>query len=114
MQRMIEENRAGAAVHSVFALRLCHVAAAADGFAAEDIPTYSGEPYVEIDGNVPDFPEEDQVAESFESYALLDFLGRCGTAYACISTDLMPTEERGSIGQVKPSGWQTVKYEHAI
>ena len=77
----------------------------------EDIPAYSGEPYVEIDGNVPDFPEEDQVAESFESYAPLDFLGRCGTAYACISTDLMPTEERGSIGQVKPSGWQTVKYD---
>lgn len=77
----------------------------------EDIPAYSGEPYVEIDGNVPDFPEEDQVAESFETYAPLDSLGRCGTAYACISTDLMPTEERGSIGQVKPSGWQTVKYD---
>lgn len=77
----------------------------------EDIPAYSGEPYVEIDGNVPDFAEEDRVAESFESYAPLDSLGRCGTAYACISTDLMPTEERGSIGQVKPSGWQTVKYD---
>lgn len=77
----------------------------------EDIPAYSGEPYVEIDGNVPDFAEEDRVAESFESYAPLDSLGRCGTAYACISTDLMPTQERGSIGQVKPSGWQTVKYD---
>nr|WP_297274942.1 DNA/RNA non-specific endonuclease [uncultured Agathobaculum sp.] len=77
----------------------------------EDIPAYSGEPYVEIDGNVPDFAEEDRVAEFFESYAPLDSLGRCGTAYACISTDLMPTEERGSIGQVKPSGWQTVKYD---
>lgn len=77
----------------------------------EDIPAYSGEPYVEIDGNVPDFAEEDRVAESFESYAPLDSLGRCGTAYACISTDLMPTEERGSIGQIKPSGWQTVKYD---
>lgn len=77
----------------------------------EDIPAYSGEPYVEVDGNVPDFAEEDRVAESFESYAPLDSLGRCGTAYACISTDLMPTEERGTIGQVKPSGWQTVKYD---
>ena len=77
----------------------------------EDIPAYSGEPYVEVDGNVPDFAEEDRVAESFESYAPLDSLGRCGTAYACISTDLMPTEERGSIGQIKPSGWQTVKYD---
>lgn len=77
----------------------------------EDVPAYSGEPYVEIDGNVPGFSEEDRVAQSFESYASLDLLGRCGTAYACISTDLMPTEERGSIGQVKPSGWQTVKYD---
>ena len=77
----------------------------------EDVPAYSGAPYVEIDGNQPDFTEENYTTASFEEYAPLDLLGRCGTAYACISTDLMPTEERGSIGQVKPSGWQTVKYD---
>lgn len=89
----------------------CAMLSPQQSVSLEDIPVYSGEPYVEIDGNVPDFPEEDKAAQSFESYAPLDVLGRCGTAYACISTDLMPTEERGSIGQVKPSGWQTVKYD---
>ena len=77
----------------------------------EDVPAYSGAPYVEIDGNQPDFTEENYTTASFEEYAPLDLLGRCGTAYACISTDLVPTEERGSIGQVKPSGWHTVKYD---
>ena len=77
----------------------------------DEVPAYSGAPYVEIDGNQPAFTEADYTTESFEEYAPLDRLGRCGTAYACISTDLMPTEERGSIGQVKPSGWQTVKYD---
>lgn len=89
----------------------CAVLSPQQSVSLEDIPAYSGQPYVEIDGNVPDFSEEDKTTQSFESYAPLDLLGRCGTAYACISTDLMPTEERGSIGQVKPSGWQTVKYD---
>lgn len=89
----------------------CAMLSPQQSVSLEDIPAYSGQPYVEIDGNVPDFSEEDKTTQSFESYAPLDLLGRCGTAYACISTDLMPTEERGSIGQVKPSGWQTVKYD---
>ena len=48
---------------------------------------------------------------SYEVYSPLDGLGRCGAASACVGVDLMPTEERESIGQVKPSGWQTVKYD---
>lgn len=76
-----------------------------------DIPEYTKEPYVVIDGNEPDFSEEDITTESFETYSELDELGRCQTAYANIGQDLMPTEERGSIGQVKPTGWQTVKYD---
>ena len=76
-----------------------------------DLPAYSGEPYVVMNDNQPDFPEEDYTTDSFESYSPLDELGRCGTAYANIGIDLMPTEERGSIGQVKPSGWHTVKYD---
>ena len=76
-----------------------------------DLPAYSGEPYVVVNDNQPDFPEEDYTTDSFESYSPLDELGRCGTAYANIGIDLMPTEERGSIGQVKPSGWHTVKYD---
>lgn len=76
-----------------------------------DIPEYSGEPYIEINGNEPDFPKSEWKETSFEQYRDLDSLGRCGTAYANVGTDLMPTEKRGSIGQVKPTGWQTVKYD---
>lgn len=82
-----------------------------ESISLSEIPEYSGEPYVEINGNVPGFPEEDWVEESFETYSELDDLGRCGTAYANVGTDLMPEEERGSIGQVKPTGWHTVKYD---
>lgn len=77
----------------------------------EEIPEYSGEPYIVIEDNQPDFPEEDLTDASFESYHELDDLGRCGAAYANIGQDLMPTEKRGSIGQVKPTGWHTVKYD---
>lgn len=76
-----------------------------------ELPEYSGEPYIEINGNEPVFSKEEWTEESFEQYAELDSLGRCGTAYACVGMDLMPTEKRGSIGQVKPTGWQTVKYD---
>ncbi len=77
----------------------------------EDVPPFSGEPYVVLQDNQPGFSQEDFTTDSFETYSSLDLLGRCGTAYANIGLDLMPTEERGSIGQVKPSGWQTVKYD---
>lgn len=75
------------------------------------IPSYSGEPYVIIDDNIPNFTEEDYRKDSFEIYSELDSLGRCGVAFANIGKELMPTEERGSIGMIKPSGWQTVKYD---
>lgn len=75
------------------------------------IPAFSGEPYVSINDNIPAFTDANLTTTSFETYSDLDSLGRCGIAYACIGTDLMPTEERGSIGQVKPSGWHTVKYD---
>ena len=77
----------------------------------EDIPDYSGEPYVVLNDNWPDFDTEDLTLEPFETYSELDYLGRCGVAYANICLEIMPTEPRGDIGQVKPSGWQTVKYD---
>ena len=77
----------------------------------DDLPAYSGEPYVTINNNEPFFTQEDRTTDSYETYGALDALGRCGTAQANIGVDLMPTEDRGSIGQVKPSGWQTVKYD---
>lgn len=75
------------------------------------IPEYSGEPYVVLNNNVPDFSSEEMTDESFEEYSPLDSLGRCGVAYANLSIDTMPTEERGNIGMVKPSGWVTSKYD---
>ena len=66
-------------------------------FSLEDIPAWSGEPYVAVDGNQPDFPEEDMTSVSFETYSELDTLGRCGVAYANVGQDLMPTEDRESI-----------------
>lgn len=76
-----------------------------------EIEGYSGAPYMAIGDNIPDFLPEEMTEQSFESYSKLDGLGRCGTAYANVGVDVMPKEERGSIGQVKPSGWQTVKYD---
>lgn len=75
------------------------------------IPAYSGEAYVILNENQPEFDTEELSTESYEYYSELDALGRCGTAYALIGTDLMPTEERTSIGHVKPSGWHTIKYD---
>ena len=79
--------------------------------AEKPLPAYSGDPWVEVNGNRPDFDTSQLDSCSFETYAPLDALGRCGTAYACVGQDLMPTEERGPIGQVKPSGWQLAKYD---
>ncbi len=77
----------------------------------DDIPDYSGQPYVVLEDNWPDFDAGDLTLEAFETYSELDALGRCGPAYANICLEIMPTEPRGDIGQVKPSGWQTVKYD---
>lgn len=74
--------------------------------------SYDGKPYVVINDNNPDFTEADMTTASFESYGELDGLGRCTTAFANIGKDLMPTEKRGSIGEVKPTGWQTAKYDN--
>jgi len=77
----------------------------------ENVPPYSGSPFVAVNENKPDFGVEEFSEVAFESYSPLDMLGRCGVAYANIGPELMPTEERGEIGQVKPTGWQTVKYD---
>lgn len=78
------------------------------------IPTYAGNAYAEVNGNIPYFSEADFTTTSFETYSDLDNLGRCVLAYACVGEDIMPTEKRGEIGQVKPSGWQTVRYDGLV
>ncbi len=80
-------------------------------FTLNDVPAYSGALYTVINDNIPFFPKTPNATESFEHYAELDSLGRCGTACANVGQDLMPTEPRGEIGQVRPSGWHTVKYD---
>ena len=81
-------------------------------FSISEIPAYSGSPYVVINNNIPYFTESDYTTNSYEYYSELDSLGRCGVCVASIGKDLMPTEERGSIGSVKPTGWHTVKYDN--
>ncbi len=78
------------------------------------IPAYSGSPYVRVLDNVPQFTETNKARGSFEEYSSLDSLGRCGVAFALIGTDTMPTEKRGSIGMIKPSGWHTVRYDDLV
>ena len=69
------------------------------------------DPYMIVDENVPGFSEDEITTESFEHYSELDALGRCGVATACIGTDLMPTEKRGNISRVKPTGWHSIQYD---
>ena len=86
-------------------------------YAIENVPEYSGEPYVEINQNDPMFSEKmvsDAKNRTYESYKALDRLGRCGVCVASIDQYMMPKEKRGTIGSIKPTGWQTVKYSDRI
>lgn len=77
----------------------------------DTIPEFTENPYIEINNNKPYFTEDEITTSSYEFYPDLDELGRCGACSACIGIDIMPTEERGAIGMIKPSGWHTVKYD---
>ena len=79
--------------------------------SVQNVPAFTGEPYVVIANNEPEFFAEDLTEESFEYYSPLDGLGRCGYAMACVGQDLMPTENRESISKVKPSGWVQNQYD---
>ncbi len=102
---------------TVVLLLLCVAVAAARWYlqpepvSLEDLPPYQGAAYVELEDNQPGFTKEDMTLEAFEYYSELDYLGRCGAAYANICPELMPTEERGDIGNVKPTGWVSAKYD---
>ena len=85
--------------------------AQASGIPFSEVPAYSGQAYAVIDQNIPEFSEDEKTTVTFETYSELDTLGRCGVAYANICPDIMPTEERGEIGMIKPSGWHTIKYD---
>ena len=84
----------------------------ASAFNAADVPAYSGEPYTAVNNNEPYFTSDDLTTEAFENYSELDTMGRCGVAYANVCLETMPTEKRGSISEVKPTGWHSVKYDN--
>lgn len=81
------------------------------GVKLSSVSKFSGKAYIILNNNNPEFLKSEITDKSFETYESLDYLGRCGVAFACLGKDIMPTEERGNIGQVKPSGWKTVKYD---
>lgn len=100
-QEAVTENTSKPAQHSVIS----------GSYTIDTVPAFTDKAYVEINNNVPYFTQSEYTTKAFENYSELDRLGRCGTAYACVCTETMPTEKRGSIGQVKPTGWQTEKYD---
>lgn len=87
-------------------------AGTASAFNAADVPAYSGKSYTAVNNNEPYFTSDNLTTEAFENYSELDALGRCGVAYANVCLETMPTEKRGSISEVKPTGWHSVKYDN--
>ena len=85
--------------------------AEADSVGLESVPAYAGEPYAVVNDNQPYFSQADYTVEAFEHYSELDALGRCGVSYANICEALMPTEERGDISRVHPTGWVQNQYD---
>ena len=85
-----------------------------EGFDPETIPEYSGKKYVYINDGIPFFSDEDVTTEAFEYYSALDSLGRCGTAYANVCKELMPTEKRGDISEIHPTGWKQNRYDGIV
>ena len=75
------------------------------------IPAWDGQPCFVIDDNTPGFTELDLTTDAFERYSALDILGRCGSAYACVSEALLADEDRGSLASITPSGWVNRQYD---
>lgn len=90
----------------IFALLICLVISFT-ACTAQDI----NQAYSVLNNNAPQFNESEITTVAFEEYSELDELNRCGVAFACLGEEIMPTEERGAIGQIKPSGWQMAKYD---
>ena len=85
---------------------------ASDTPAYHDLPAYDGSPYVYVNDGEPAFTDDERAAAAgTELYGELDALGRCTATFAVVGTETMPTEERGSIGEVRPTGWKMGKYD---
>ena len=79
--------------------------------SVQNVPAYSGQPYIAVNGNQPEFAEEALTTKAYEYYSELDALGRCGYTMACVGRELMPTQERESISHIKPTGWVQAQYD---
>lgn len=111
---LIDSDTVSGGLDSLFSggtVKSSGVGTSGDVVDISDIPEYSGEAYIAVNDNIPYFDEEYLTTEYFEYYSDLDSLGRCGEAFVNICQDTMPTEPRGSISSIKPSGWHTYKYD---
>ena len=80
-------------------------------FLADNVPAFKDSPAVAIRKNVPDFSSSELTKSAYETYAALDNRGRCGLCMSCIGLELMPTDKRGDISSVHPTGWIQGKYD---
>lgn len=83
-------------------------------FDVNTLPAFTGSPFTVVNNNIPFIRVADAAQGNFENYSELDKLGRCGVAYVNACKELMPTEKRGKIGNVKPTGWHTVRYNGVV
>ena len=98
-------------IRQMFGAEIVNATTTITSFDLSSIPEFTDSPFVYINNNIPDFTEEDYKKGVFEYYSELDSLGRCGVAFANICKEIMPTEPRGEIGMIKPSGWKLAKYD---
>lgn len=85
--------------------------AADSNYTLQSVPAFSEDPFVVLNDNEPNFDEDDYTTKAFEEYSDLDSLGRCGVTYANVCKETMPTEKRGDISSVHPSGWVQAQYD---
>ena len=78
------------------------------------LPEYNDEPYAEVNNDVPLFTESEIESVKDVQYSELDELGRCSKAFGLIGPETIPEDKRGSIGDVRPTGWHTVRYDDRI
>ena len=80
----------------------------------EVIPPYSDAITWVWNENKPTFSQADSLLVPGSYYKELDSLGRAGTALALLGPETLPTEPRGAIGPIEPTGWHTIRYDDRI
>ena len=78
----------------------------------ENLPDSEGRSFVVLYRNEPQFSPDFKAKENpYYSFTPLDKLGRCGAAYGKLGPEFLPTQPRGPIGMIKPTGWRYSKYD---